>query len=136
MIRKKNVELLYYTKLAHRRVKAEQLLLERRINHPELFVSYAHKSELYWGDKFVKRCLLELISALYYIGAVVDKYGKPIEFRPLVRGFESMLNIDLSLAYKERDKLMVRGNKATFFLDFMTERLKEKVRAKKEKINT
>lgn len=114
-------------------VEDEQKLLDFRIAHPNLWgKNKLLKQELYWGDKFVKRCLIELIMALFFIGAINDKFGKPVAFKPLVQGFETLFDIDLSLAYDERRKIMHRTKKTSFFLDMLREKLLEKIVAKKD----
>ena len=105
-----------------------------RLNHPKQIVSShsQQKSSLICGDKFSKRCLIELLAALFYIGAIVDDKGDAVDFMTLVRAFESFFNIDLKYAHNERKSLMTRSSKATYFLEMMITKLRKVITEKSQ----
>lgn len=103
-------------------IKAELELLQKHLIYPSLFAQRQKQtsSPLYWNnDKYTKRDLIELVSALGASGAIVDSEGKPISYIQLIKLVSSKLNSPISdkYAYKERDYVTNIKHNPTAFLE-------------------
>lgn len=104
-------------------IKAELELLQKHLIYPSLFAPRPDQSaspSLYWNnDKYTKRDLIELVSALGASGAIVDSSGKPISYIQLIKLVSSKLNSPISdkYAYKERDYVTNIKHNSTAFLE-------------------
>lgn len=83
-------------------------------------------SGFHWSDKFTKRDIIELLTALDQIEAIVDTSGKKISYSLLVETFEQLLNLDLSKSYNIRTEVLSRKIKCTDFLNRLTKAVVEK----------
>ena len=84
------------------------------------------QSQFNWSEKFTKRDLIELLTSLDQIGAIVDVNGKKISYSLLVETFEKMLNLELSKSYNIRTEVLSRKIKCTDFLNRLTKVVIEK----------
>lgn len=107
---------------------AELELLQKHLLYPSLFVpAPAHTSSpLHWNvDKYTRRDLIELISALGASDAIVDDHGKPVSYVQLVKHISEKLNspISVKMAYKERDYITNYKHNPTAFLEQLVKSL-------------
>ena len=103
-------------------------MLNDRIEHPTLFQTL-HKNDipdLFWSSEFSKRDLVELLSALEYLGPILNAVGKYAPFSVLVTFAEKTLNVSLPNAYKIREEVLNRKRKSTDFLERLIEALIER----------
>lgn len=117
-----------YVTAAKRIIESELRLLNDRIEHPTLFQTL-HKndiSDLFWSSEFSKRDLVELLSALEYLGPILNAVGKYAPFSVLVTFAEKTLNVSLPNAYKIREEVLNRKRKSTDFLERLIEALIER----------
>lgn len=117
-----------YIAAAKRIVESELSLLNERIVHPSLFQPPRKNDipDLFWSSGFTKRDLVELLSALEYLGPILNAVGKYAPFSMLVTFAERTLNISLPNAYKIREEVLNRKTKSTDFLERLIEALIEK----------
>ena len=117
-----------YIAAAKRIVESELSLLNERIVHPSLFQPPRKNDipDLFWSSEFTKRDLVELLSALEYLGPILNAVGKYAPFSVLVTFAERTLNISLPNAYKIREEVLNRKTKSTDFLERLIEALIEK----------
>ena len=117
-----------YIAAAKRIVESELSLLNERIVHPSLFQPPRKNDipDLFWSSEFTKRDLVELLSALEYLGPILNAVGKYAPFSVLVTFAERTLNISLPNAYKIREEVLTRKTKSTDFLERLIEALIEK----------
>lgn len=111
---------IQYLNAASKIVKAEQAILERSLVYPSIIPKQTPTPNipvLNWNKEFTKRDLIELITALEYIGAINDSTGRGVPFSLLVSISETMLNITLPNAYKIREEVLSRKTKPTDFLN-------------------
>lgn len=101
-----------------------ELLKEARIQSPKQPSRQA--SHFHWSEKLTKRDLIELLTALDQIEAIVDASGKKISYSSLVETFEQLLNLDLSKSYNIRTEVLSRKIKCTDFLNRLTKAVVEK----------
>ena len=101
---------------------------EKRLTFPELFtpLSPPTRSPYRWNDKFTKRDLIELATALEATQAILADNGKPISFAELISNLEQLFNITLSNPYKERDLILQRKKCITDFTARMVRAIDEK----------
>lgn len=117
---KKNEHLRTLLKRAKANLRTCIAQNEKRLIFPELFspTTPPPRSPLYWNaTKYTKRDLIELITALEAINAIVGDNNKPSSFIEIVSSFESLLNISISNPYKERDLILTRKKCVTGFTD-------------------
>lgn len=117
-----------YVTAAKRIIESELRLLNDRIEHPTLFQTL-HKNDipdLFWSSEFSKRDLVELLSALEYLGPILNAVGKYAPFSVLVTFAEKTLNVSLPNAYKIREEVLNRKRKSTDFLERLIEALIER----------
>ena len=99
---------------------------EKRLTFPELFtpVLPGEKSPFHWNlDKFTKRDLLELLTALCRAEAIVDDRGKPAAYARVVSSVAERLHLSISesSAYNERDTILnIKRNPAAFISHLVT----------------
>ena len=97
-----------------------------RLTFPELFtpVLPGEKSPFHWNlDKFTKRDLLELLTALCRAEAIVDDRGKPAAYARVVSSVAERLHLSISesSAYNERDTILnIKRNPAAFISHLVT----------------
>lgn len=117
-----------YIAAAKRIVESELRLLNERIVHPSLFQPPRKNDipDLFWSSEFTKRDLVELLSALEYLGPILNAVGKYAPFSVLVAFAEKTLNISLPNAYKIREEVLNRKTKSTDFLERLIDALIEK----------
>lgn len=117
-----------YIVAAERIVESELRLLHERIEHPTLFQPSLRNDipDLHWSSEFTKRDLIELLSALEYLGPILNTFGKYAPFSVLVAFAEKTLNVSLPNAYKIREEVLNRKTKSTDFLERLIEALIEK----------
>lgn len=117
-----------YIVAAERIVESELRLLHERIEHPTLFQPSLRNDipDLHWSSEFTKRDLVELLSALEYLGPILNTFGKYAPFSVLVAFAEKTLNVSLPNAYKIREEVLNRKTKSTDFLERLIEALIEK----------
>lgn len=121
---KKNVEQVYNIRRAVNFTKTAISHNEKRLTYTELFspITPTAKSPLHWNlQKFSKRDLIELLSALDLVMAVVDERGHPVAFKNITESFSTLFNIDLKYAYKERKEIEGRSDS---FVKVLTDELK------------
>lgn len=128
---KKNVELRQCIKRARANLRTCIAQNEKRIIYPELFsqTSAPPPSPLHWNsDKFSKRDLIELLTALENANVIIDEVGKPIPFTHIVEQFSHLLNVPISskYAFKERDYILNIKYRTTAFLDQISASLLKK----------
>lgn len=70
-------------------------------------------------EKFTKRDLIELLSALSDIDAIVGSDSKAVSFIYLATTVGKMLDISMEYAYKERSQIQNRVKNTTPFLDIL-----------------
>lgn len=108
---------------AHALLNAEIKMVELKSQYPEADIWQVAvkipESELYWNPDCGKRALMEIISALVYLTAFVDKNHNPLPFITVINHFERMLHIELPQPYKMRLQLLERKIKCTAFVDKM-----------------
>ncbi len=123
-----------FASLALRQVAVELDLLEKQLQYPDLFTLTANSpqpSPLHWNtNKFSKRDLIELASALYASQAVVDNDGRPISFIQLAQGLASTMNIQFpnNTIYNEREYIRSVKRNTTAFISQLASALSEKSR--------
>lgn len=117
-----------YIVAAERIIESELRLLHERIEHPTLFQPSLRNDipDLHWSSEFTKRDLVELLSALEYLGPILNTFGKYAPFSVLVAFAEKTLNVSLPNAYKIREEVLNRKTKSTDFLERLIEALIEK----------
>lgn len=117
-----------YIAAAKRIVESELNLLNERIIHPSLFQLPRNNDipDLFWSSEFSKRDLVELLSALEYLGPILNAVGKYAPFSVLVTFAEKTLNVSLPNAYKIREEVLNRKRKSTDFLERLIEALIER----------
>ena len=117
-----------YIVAAERIVESELRLLHERIEHPTLFQPSLRNDipDLHWSSEFTKRDLVELLSALEYLGPILNAFGKYAPFSVLVAFAEKTLNVSLPNAYKIREEVLNRKTKSTDFMERLIEALIEK----------
>lgn len=117
-----------YIAAAKRIVESELRLLNERVVHPSLFQPPRKNDipDLFWSSEFTKRDLVELLSALEYLGPILNAVGKYAPFSVLVAFAEKTLNISLPNAYKIREEVLNRKTKSTDFLERLIDALIEK----------
>ena len=99
---------------------------EKRLTFPELFtpVLPGENSPFHWNlDKFTKRDLLELLTALCRAEAIVDDRGKPAAYARVVSSVAERLHLSISesSAYNERDTILnIKRNPAAFISHLVT----------------
>lgn len=101
---------------------------DKRLTYPDLFtpLSPPSRSPFHWNDKFTKRDLIELATALEATHAILDDNHKPISFAELISRFEHIFNITLPKPYKERDLILQRKKCVTDFTARMVRAIDEK----------
>ncbi len=108
---------------AHALLNAEVKMIELKSQYPEADIWQVAvkmpESELYWNPACGKRALMEIISALVYLTAFVDKNRNPTPFIKVIDHFERLLHVDLPQPYKMRIQLLERKIKCTAFVDKM-----------------
>lgn len=114
----------YITAAIHFIQSELELLKEARIHSPKQ--PSRQPSQFHWSDKFTKRDIIELLTALDQIEAIVDASGKKISYSLLVETFEQLLNLDLSKSYNIRTEVLSRKIKCTDFLNRLTKAVVEK----------
>lgn len=117
-----------YIAAAKRILESELMLLNERVMHPSLFQPPRKHDipDLFWSSEFTKRDLVELLSALEYLGPILNAVGKYAPFSVLVAFAEKTLNISLPNAYKIREEVLNRKTKSTDFLERLIDALIEK----------
>ena len=117
-----------YIVAAERIVESELRLLHERIEHLTLFQPSLRNDipDLHWSSEFTKRDLVELLSALEYLGPILNTFGKYAPFSVLVAFAEKTLNVSLPNAYKIREEVLNRKTKSTDFLERLIKALIEK----------
>ena len=117
-----------YVAAAKRILESELMLLNERVVHPSLFQPPRKNDipDLFWSSEFTKRDLVELLSALEYLGSILNAVGKYAPFSVLVAFAEKTLNISLPNAYKIREEVLNRKTKSTDFLERLIDALIEK----------
>lgn len=117
-----------YIVAAKRIVESELSLLNERVVHPSLFQPPRKNDipDLFWSSEFTKRDLVELLSALEYLGPILNAVGKYAPFSVLVAFAEKTLNVSLPNAYKIREEVLNRKTKSTDFLERLIDALIEK----------
>lgn len=117
-----------YIAAAKRIVESELCLLNERVVHPSLFQPPRKNDipDLFWSSEFTKRDLVELLSALEYLGPILNAVGKYAPFSVLVAFAEKTLNVSLPNAYKIREEVLNRKTKSTDFLERLIDALIEK----------
>ena len=117
-----------YIVAAERIIESELRLLHERIEHPTLFQPSLRNDipDLHWSSEFTKRDLVELLSALEYLGPILNAMGKYAPFSVLVAFAEKTLNVSLPNAYKIREEVLNRKTKSTDFLERLIDALIEK----------
>ncbi len=115
---------------AHALLDAEIKMIELKSQYPDadiwrVSVAIPEESELYWNPECGKRALMEIISALVFLTAFVDKNRNPAPFIKVIAHFEKMLHINLPQPYKMRLQLLERKIKCTAFVDKMRNALIE-----------
>lgn len=114
-----------YTTAAIHFVQSElELLKEARIHSPKQ--PSRQPSQFHWSEKLTKRDLIELLTALDQIEAIVNASGKKISYSSLVEIFEQLFNLDLSKCYNIRTEVLSRKIKCTDFLNRLTKAVVEK----------
>ena len=114
----------YITAAIHFIQSELELLKEARIQSSKQPSRQA--SHFYWSEKLTKRDIIELLTALDQIGAIVDASDKKISYSSLVETFEQLLNLDLSKSYNIRSEVLSRKIKCTDFLNRLTKVVVEK----------
>lgn len=114
----------YITAAIHLIQSELELLKEARIHLPKQ--PPRQSSQFHWSEKLTKRDLIELLTALDQIEAIVDAGGKKISYSLLVETFEQLLNLDLSKSYNIRSEVLSRKIKCTDFLNRLTKAVVEK----------
>jgi hypothetical protein len=108
---------------AYALLNAKIRMIELKSQYPEADIWQVAvqipESELYWNPDCGKRALMEIISALVYLTAFVDKDRKPAPFIKVIAHFERLLHIELPQPYKMRLQLLERKIKCTAFVDKM-----------------
>lgn len=112
-------------------LKGELELLNKHALYPSLFEQPAETtpSPLHWNiNKFTKRDLIELASALFASGAIVDSSGGPISYSQLIKHLSEKLNTPISSksAFKERDYILNVKQNTSAFIDQLARSLAEK----------
>ena len=112
-------------------LKGELELLNKHALYPSLFEQPAETtpSPLHWNiNKFTKRDLIELASALFASGAIVDSSGSPISYSQLIKHLSEKLNTPISSksAFKERDYILNVKQNTSAFIDQLARSLAEK----------
>ncbi len=106
------------SELAHKQILSELKLIDKRIDHPELFFSYdkhSIHSPIHWGGTQTE--LKELLTTLELEGVILDSNNTKASFTDIVKTFEQMLNISIGDAkYIKRD-ILRRNTKRTIFID-------------------
>ena len=122
------IEASRYIVAAKRIVESELSLLNERVVHPSLFQPPRKNDipDLFWSSEFTKRDLVELLSALEYLGPILNAVGKYAPFSVLVAFAEKTLNVSLPNAYKIREEVLNRKTKSTDFLERLIDALIEK----------
>lgn len=98
----------------------------QRLSFPDLFTPTrsAERSPLHWNlEKFTKRDLLELLTALCRAEAIVDDRGKPAAYARVVSSVAERLHLSISesSAYNERDTILnIKRNPAAFISHLVT----------------
>lgn len=102
--------------------------MNERVVHPSLFQPTRKNDipDLFWSSEFTKRDLVELLSALEYLGPILNAVGKYAPFSVLVAFAEKTLNVSLPNAYKIREEVLNRKTKSTDFLERLIDALIEK----------
>ena len=112
-----------YCQKAIQVIESELTLLEKRLNHPELFIEEQRfKSNLYIIPKSDDGLgiigLVELVVALFLLGGIYMKGGKKATLIEIARAFEHMFNFKFGDIYKKQIKLFDRkGCNLTKLLD-------------------
>lgn len=83
-------------------------------------------STIYWNPKLGKRALIEILTALECLGAILDENGKPASFASIVSNFERFLHVEFNRPYKTRTEILERKIQTTNFIDRMRHALLEK----------
>lgn len=128
---KKNEHLRTLLKRAKANLRTCIAQNEKRLTFPELFtpLSPPTRSPYRWNDKFTKRDLIELATALEAIQAVVDSNGKPASFTQLIEHFSFSFNLSISskTAYNEREYIRNVRRKSSEFIHQLEQALSKKV---------
>lgn len=116
---KKNEHLRILLKRAKANLRTCIAQNEKRLTFPELFSPTIPppRYSLHWSDKFHRRDLIELVSALETTQAILDDSGKPASFTKLIEYFSFAFNLPITIksAFNERDYIRnVRRNSAEF----------------------
>lgn len=113
-------------------VSVEVDLRDKQLQYPSLFtltekVTNSKKpSEFHWNlEKFTKRDLIELITALEANGAIIDNDGNSISFTRLIEYFAASFSVAIpsKYAYKERDYILNIKRRSPSFIDFIASSL-------------
>lgn len=129
-VAKKNEHLRTFLKRAKANLRTCIAQNEKRLTYPELFSPTISppRSPLYWNNKFHKRDLIELATALETTQAILDDSGKPASFTKLIEHFSSAFNLPITtkFAFNERDYIRnVRRNSAEF-IQYLNKALSKK----------
>ncbi len=99
---------------------------EKRLTFPDLFIPVRspESSPFRWNlEKFTKRDLLELLTALCRAEALIDERGRPAAYARVVASVSKRLRLSISesSAYNERDIILnIKRNPAAFISHLVT----------------
>lgn len=127
---KKNEHLWTLIKRAKANLRTCIAQNEKRLSFPDLFSPTIPppRSPLHWSDKFHRRDLIELVTALETTQAILDDSGKPVSFTKLIEHFSFAFNLPITTktAFNERDYIRNVRRNSTEFIQLLDKALSKK----------